>query len=231
MATLQWAISDPNEEGLPYLQFDIAEIWRSTNSNMSGAVKVAEAYTAWCDTSVRLGVLKYYQVRARDRSGQFGAFSPIVVSRDNSEVFISPAGSGLASYLVTKVGMVFQWGVATTNANGAAIANLNTTTARMALRAIHGTMSFDDGYPGQSLFTGWEGGRNPLHASTTEVLPEGYVSSITFYCRRIQTANKFGSQPVINLDHLAEATAFGHPVPDSAAGLLVQWVAIGTRVN
>jgi hypothetical protein len=52
---LQWAIEDPNYNGLPYLSFDHAEIWRSARGDMLGATKIGESSTAFVDAQIKMG--------------------------------------------------------------------------------------------------------------------------------------------------------------------------------
>lgn len=71
----QWAVDDPNINGLPYLQLDRVELWASTTNDRSTASKVAEGITF--ANYVYTGFAKrYHWIRARDREGQYGDWYP-----------------------------------------------------------------------------------------------------------------------------------------------------------
>lgn len=71
----QWAVDDPNIDGLPYLQLDRVELWAHTSNDRSGASKVAEGVTF--ANYVYTGFAKrYHWIRARDREGQYSDWYP-----------------------------------------------------------------------------------------------------------------------------------------------------------
>src|SRR6185295_9338135 len=76
---LSWAVDDPNLEGLPYLRYDHAEVWRADNAGMVGAVLLDnKSYSAFADTPIERGQRFFYQARAVDRSGTAGDYSGVV---------------------------------------------------------------------------------------------------------------------------------------------------------
>lgn len=79
-AVLQWAINDPNLNGLPALKFDHAEVWRGSTASMADAVRIDDdnAFTAFADLPLSSGVTWFYQVRAIDRSGRAGEWTSAV---------------------------------------------------------------------------------------------------------------------------------------------------------
>lgn len=74
---LTWSVVDPNvfTPGSTAM-LDQVEIWASTSPNMAGATKVVEARNTAVHASVIEGATYYYQARARDLAGAFGAFYP-----------------------------------------------------------------------------------------------------------------------------------------------------------
>lgn len=80
---IQWLVIDPHVDGLPYLQFDHAEVRYSTVEGMTDPVVLTDSADRHAD---HLGVLStaeyWYQVRAVDRSGQFGPWCDPVLGQE-----------------------------------------------------------------------------------------------------------------------------------------------------
>lgn len=103
---LQWAVNDPNVNGLPYFRFDIAEIWASPASTMSGEAKIGEASTAFVHLPLSRGDKRYYRVRPRDLSGRLGDFTDVVNATEISgDVLLASNG-----YWKHPSGLYLQWG-------------------------------------------------------------------------------------------------------------------------
>lgn len=80
---IQWAVSDPHIGGLPYLQFDHAEVRYSSTVDMASPTTLNEnAQVSYSHLQVLPGAEYYYQVRAVDRSGQFGEWSDPVLGAE-----------------------------------------------------------------------------------------------------------------------------------------------------
>jgi hypothetical protein len=206
---LQWAIDDPNIESLPILRFGYAEIWRSSASNMAGAVKLDNAFTAYNDTPVPRGRRYYYRIRAVDRSGQFGPFSNIVSDAEIS----GDVQIGVPGYWRHPSGLTFQWGVSTCDANGECSATLfaGLGTSFVSPLALSAIVSKDDGAIGLAF-------ANTLMWSVTQknLTIIGGSSIVVFQVRRL-----------INPDGVFGAGQPGLRMNPAPAGTLVRWFAVG----
>lgn len=80
---LQWAVDDPHFNGLPYLQFDHAEVRYSATIGMESPTTLTEdAQFGFNHLQVLPGAAYYYQARAVDRSGQFGEWCDPVLGEE-----------------------------------------------------------------------------------------------------------------------------------------------------
>ncbi len=76
---LQWSISDPHVGGLPFLQFDHAEVRYASDAGMTSPTTLStSASFSYNHLQVLGGASYYYQVRAVDKSGQFGPWCDAV---------------------------------------------------------------------------------------------------------------------------------------------------------
>lgn len=112
-AVLQWAIDDPNVEGLPYLRYRTAEVWYSPDGVATPYVKIAEAAAGIHvdpDHLLTAGAVAFYKVRAVNRAGGFGEFSAVQFATEISgdELFTAPNG-----FWKHPTGLIFEWGQAT----------------------------------------------------------------------------------------------------------------------
>jgi hypothetical protein len=72
---LGWSVNEAS--CLPYLRLDKVEIWEATANNRDTAVKVAEIFGAqYVRTGLGKSVSRRYWIRARDASGNLGAWFP-----------------------------------------------------------------------------------------------------------------------------------------------------------
>lgn len=109
---LAWSYNDPNSpKGLTYLQLDRVEIWAATSNDRSLATKLSvEGFTSAIHL-VSDGLDRFYWIRARDRSGQYGDWYP---SSPTAGVESGATGSLAASgWWKLPPGLILQWGVAT----------------------------------------------------------------------------------------------------------------------
>lgn len=74
--TLTWLYSDPNFNGLNYLELDAVEVWASSTTSRSNAAKVGEGETFFVHP-VPEGATRRYWVRARNNSGSYGDWYPL----------------------------------------------------------------------------------------------------------------------------------------------------------
>lgn len=80
---LQWGVSDPHVGGLPYLQFDHAEVRYADDEAMTSPTTLTTAATfSYNHLQVLPGAAYYYQVRAVDKSGQFGEWCDPVLGEE-----------------------------------------------------------------------------------------------------------------------------------------------------
>ena len=80
--SLQWAVTNPNEGGLQYLDLALVEVWASASNNRSLGSKVGEAAKGQ-NTFVHTlagGTLRYYWVRPKNTSGYYGDWHPASAS-------------------------------------------------------------------------------------------------------------------------------------------------------
>lgn len=72
---LGWSVTEAS--CLPYLRLDKVEVWEATANNRETAVKVAEIFgTQYVRTGLARSVSRRYWIRARDASGNLGAWLP-----------------------------------------------------------------------------------------------------------------------------------------------------------
>jgi hypothetical protein len=74
---LAWAVSDPNQAGLPYLTLGTVEVWAASANNRTGAAKVGEALSGLTHAGVPPGETRFYWVRPRNASGLYGDWFPL----------------------------------------------------------------------------------------------------------------------------------------------------------
>lgn len=77
--SVQWAVTNPNEGGLQYLDLALVEVWASASNNRSLGSKIGEAAKGQ-NTFVHTlegGTLRYYWVRPKNTSGSYGDWYPL----------------------------------------------------------------------------------------------------------------------------------------------------------
>lgn len=74
---LRWTVNNPNQGGLPYLDIATVEVFASATNDRVSATKIGEGLNAFLHAGVTPGQTRYYWIRARDVSGQFGDWFPL----------------------------------------------------------------------------------------------------------------------------------------------------------
>lgn len=128
----------PDLEPLPYLQFDVVEIWSAATNNRAGATKVGEGQgRQFAHTGLATSTTRYYWARPVNRSGLLGEWFPVSatggVSATTSSNALGPNSVGPTELQPGAVGNVHMQANSIT-ANEVTIASLS------ALSSILGTV-------------------------------------------------------------------------------------------
>lgn len=208
---LQWAVDDPNISGLPYLRFSVAEVWMSLSPTMAGAVKLDDAYSIYVDQGVPLGQQRYYQVRAKNRSDQFGEFTSVQSATELSGDFILSAPAG---YWKHPSGLIMEWGQATTDANGTALATFFNNQSNVTLMHISAQVQHDDTANGRTEVWG---------VSLANVTITGSSFVATLQVRRV------GHAGALSASNACPPAADANLLEPAPAGIPVLFFSIGAQ--
>jgi len=80
--SLQWAITNPNDGGLAYLDLALVEVWASATNNRSAATlagSAAKGQNTFVHT-LEGGTTRYYWVRPKNAAGYYGDWHPLSAS-------------------------------------------------------------------------------------------------------------------------------------------------------
>lgn len=113
----EWTLTDPNANGLPYLQLDTVELWAATANDREheSFAKVAEGR----ESAIHYeddGAQRWYWARAKDKSARYSEWYPASatggVAGAETALIASPGYMKLSSDLA------IEWGYDYTDANG-----------------------------------------------------------------------------------------------------------------
>jgi hypothetical protein len=91
---LQWSVSDPNSNGLPYLTLKTVEIWASDTNDRATASKISEGLTDALCTGLMEEITYYFWIRPLNNSAIYGDWYP--ASTTEGVVCTAIGMSGLA---------------------------------------------------------------------------------------------------------------------------------------
>lgn len=118
--TLDATFTDPHAQGLPYLSAEMIEFYSSLTNDRDTALKIGEGFPTFVHSGLAEEVKRYYWAKARNRSGQFGAWFP------------SGATSGVEAKARGLAGIAFGL------ANGKIIATVNANILTIAVKTSEG---------------------------------------------------------------------------------------------
>lgn len=118
---ITWTASDPHWNGLQYLALDYVELWAADSNDRSAASRVANGdLTGTVHYGVSEETTKYYWIKPKNNSGQYGEWSPvgstagvactargmvgIAVGMANGQITATVASSALTIAVKTAVG-------------------------------------------------------------------------------------------------------------------------------